>query len=215
MSLAAGCPRCPALVVRSSPGPDSSWTCPEHGVVAPLWRPMEASYDVFTQHLAASRDLPTYLPWPLSPGWTVSDFGVVGADIQRPLATMTCSTGTSDPDGPVDVLIVAEEPGTGLGARCAGLTGVGPDTEVGVGPPAARVSVDGRSIPLWIVTTSSSNAEFDRSVLVGEAAGRWLWLVLRPAAALLLLRDEWSLRDISSLGAPLLELPFGGQRPEW
>ena len=128
---------------------------------------------------------------------------------------MTCSTGTSDPDGPIDVLVIAEEPGTGLGARCAGLIGVGPGDEVGAGPPAARVNVDGRSIALWIATTSSSNSEFDRSVVVGEAGGRWLWLVLRPAAALLLLREEWSLRDVSTLGAPLLDLPFGGQRPEW
>ena len=179
MSLAAGCPRCPALVVRSSPGPDSSWTCPEHGVVAPLWRPMEASYDVFTQHLAASRDLPTYLPWPLSPGWTVSDFGVVGADIQRPLATMTCSTGTSDPDGPVDVLIVAEEPGTGLGARCAGLTGVGPDTEVGVGPPAARVSVDGRSI----ASVDRDDELVERRVRSVRAGGGGRWPVVVAGAA--------------------------------
>ena len=54
-----------------------------------------------------------------------------------------------------------------------------------------------------------------RSVLAGEAAGRWLWIVLRPASALLLLQDEWILRDVSALGPQLLETPFGGPRPGW
>ncbi len=171
---------------------------------------------MFTEHLGASRGFPTYLPWPMRPGWTVSDFGVVGtAQDRSALATMTCSSGAADPDGPIDVLVVAEEPGTGLGARCAGLIGMGPGSEVGSGPPSARVFVDGKSIPLWIASTSSSDREFDRSVVVGEAGGRWLWLVLRPAAALLQLRDDWSLRDVSHLGPSLLELPFGGPTPQW
>ena len=48
-----------------------------------------------------------------------------------------------------------------------------------------------------------------------EADGRWLWLVLRPASAMLLLRDDWILRDVSSVGPPLVEMPFGGPRPVW
>ena len=48
-----------------------------------------------------------------------------------------------------------------------------------------------------------------------EAGGRWLWVVLRPASAMLLLRDDWILRDVSGLGPPLVELPFGGPRPGW
>ena len=58
-----------------------------------------------------------------------------------------------------------------------------------------------------------SDGEFDRSVFAGEAAGRWLWLVLRPASAMLLLRDDWILRDIAGLGPQLVELPFGGPPP--
>ncbi|WP_447647083.1 DUF6758 family protein [Nocardioides zeae] len=49
----------------------------------------------------------------------------------------------------------------------------------------------------------------------GEAHGRWLWLVLRPASAILLLRDDWILQDLSGVGPPLVELPFGGDRPVW
>ena len=45
--------------------------------------------------------------------------------------------------------------------------------------------------------------------------GRWLWIVLRPASAILLLRDEWILRDVSGIGPPLVEMPFGGPSPPW
>jgi hypothetical protein len=40
-------------------------------------------------------------------------------------------------------------------------------------------------------------------------------MVLRPASALLLLRDDWILRDLSELGPPLVELSFGGPGPAW
>ena len=70
-------------------------------------------------------------------------------------------------------------------------------------------------MPLWAVSTSASDGELDRSVLAGEAGGRWLWIVLRPASALLLLRDDWILRDVSGVGPPLVEMPFGGPTPLW
>jgi hypothetical protein len=149
------------------------------------------------------------------PGWTVSDFGVVGGPPAGALATMTCCSGTSRLDGPVDVLVVAEEPGTGLGTRCAGLSGDGPGPDVHAEPPAVKIHLDTRSVPLWVVSTSTADAELDRSVLAGEAGGRWLWLVVRPAAAVLLLRDDWFLRDVSGAGPELVEMPFGGPTPEW
>jgi hypothetical protein len=40
-------------------------------------------------------------------------------------------------------------------------------------------------------------------------------MVLRPASAVLLLRDDWILRDVSAVGPALLELPFGGPGPSW
>ena len=180
-----------------------------------MWRPAEASYDAFGEHLQAAVSFPTYLPWPMSPGWLISDFALVGDREQRTLATMTCCSGTSHLDGPVDVLVVAEEPGTGLGARCAGLPGPDPGSELGTGPPAVRVRVHSQAVPLWPVSTSWSLDEFDRAVFAGEAAGRWLWIVLRPASAMLLLRDDWILRDVSGVGPPLVEMPFGGPRPVW
>ncbi|MGN6576805.1 MAG: DUF6758 family protein [Nocardioides sp.] len=52
-------------------------------------------------------------------------------------------------------------------------------------------------------------------MFAGEAHGRWLWLVFRPASAALLLKDEWVLHDLSDLGPELVDLPFGGSPPAW
>jgi hypothetical protein len=78
-----------------------------------------------------------------------------------------------------------------------------------------RVRIASQSVPLWTVSTSTSTVELDRAVLAGEAGGRWLWIVLRPASAMLLLRDDWILRDVSGLGPTLVEMPIGGPRPTW
>jgi hypothetical protein len=189
--------------------------CPDHGPTPLLRRPEAASYDGFAEHLQAAGDFPTYLPWPLSPGWTVSDFAVVGPQHGPARATLTCTSGTSALDGPVDVFVVAEESGTGLGARCAGTPYLDPGPEIGVGAPAVHVRLDSQSTSLWPVSTADSDRDLDRSVLAGEARGRWLWIVLRPASAILLLRDDWILRDVSGIGPPLVELPFGGASSSW
>jgi len=225
--LAPGCPRCPTPVARV--GEAGSWSCPDHGAVRPLWRPAEATYDGFVAHLDQAGTFPTYLPWPLRPGWEVTDFAVVG-DERGATATLTCVSGPSELDGPVDVLLVAEEAGVGLGARCAGTPGDDAGTGLGEGPPAARLRIGSQPVPLWAVDSWESsasngtggdhaagdvNGEWDRSVAVGEAAGRWLWLVMRPASAILLLHEEWQLRDVSGLGMALVEVPFGGPHTRW
>lgn len=213
--LDPACPRCPRPVTRDEAG----WTCRDHGLVAPLWRPVEATYDAFVAHLERAGDYPTLLPWPLGPGWHVSSFGVVGDGQARAWATVTVCSGTSALDGPVDVLVVSEEPGTGVGNRVARLPGDTPG-DLGDDPPLTRVRVEQVSVPMWPVSTSTAPAsahdvELDRFVLVGEVSGRWLWLVIRPASAMLLLRDEWILRDAAGLGPPLVEVPFGGPDPGW
>lgn len=210
MSLAAGCPRCSAPVREETGG----WRCADHGAVPPLWRPPLASYDAFGDHLKAADGFPTYLPWPLSPGWQVTDFGVVGAP-GRPRATVTGVAGTSPLDGMVEVLVVSEEPGTGLGARCAGTLHSDPGTQIAGNSPTVRIRVGSQGIPLWPISTHDADTHLDRSVVAGEAGGRWLWLVLRPASAMLLLADEWILADVSGFGAELLEIPFGGHPPAW
>jgi hypothetical protein len=216
MPLRTECPRCPTPLGAITPaGVGDAAICPEHGPTPVLRRPDSASYDGFAEVLTTAGEFPTYLPWPMSPGWSVSDFAVVGGLTRDARATMTCSSGTSALDGPVDVFVVSEESGTGLGARCAGTQHLDPGPEIGVGPPMVRVRIGSQSVPLWSVSTATVDRELDRSVVAGEAHGRWLWVVLRPASAMLLLRDEWILRDVSGIGPPLVEMPFGGPGPSW
>lgn len=171
-------------------------------------------YASFAELVGLAADLPTYLPWPMSPGWTISDFGCVASE-DRAFATVTTTVGTSDLDGPVEVTLVAEDPGIGLGARCAGTTYADPDIQVRTRQPAVRVRAAGRTVPLWPVDAGPNDDALARSVFAGEADGRWLWVVIRPAAAALLLRDEWLLADVTGFGPQALEMPFGGERPTW
>ena len=211
MSLAAGCPRCSSPVTHD----ESGWRCLDHGVISPLWRPSIPSYDGLAEHLNRCNGVPTLLPWPMSPGWTVTDFGCVAEQDGRSKASLVSCSGSSDLDGVVELTVVAEEPGVGLGARCAGTVRTDPGAEIAEGPPHAKVRIDGHPVPLWAISTSDNDRAFDRSVFAGEAHGRWLWLVMRPASAALLLNDEWILMDIAGLGPELVELPFGGNPPPW
>ena len=101
------------------------------------------------------------------------------------------------------------------GARIAGTAHDDPGAEIGSGPAVVRVRIERQVVPLWPISISATTGEWDRSVVAGEADGRWLWLVLRPASAMLLLRDDWILRDASQSGPHLVELPFGGPAPLW
>lgn len=193
---------------------EGTYVCSLHGTTAPLWRPVDADYAAFAALVGRVEDLPTYLPWPMSPGWSIADFGCVTSG-DRAVATVTTTVGTSDLDGRVEVTIVAEDPGVGLGARCAGTPYDDPGHQVGVGPHAVKVRAGGRSVPLWAVDSRDDDDVLARSVFAGEADGRWLWLVIRPASAALLLRDEWLLADVTGFGPEALEMPFGGDRPTW
>lgn len=211
MSLEAGCPRCSSPVS----GGEQEWHCPDHGPITPLWRPATAGYDDLVEHLRLCQPIPTLMPWPLSPGWTITDFGCVAHPGKEARASLISCSGVSDLDGVVELTVVAEEPGVGVGARCASVTRSDPGADIGDGPAQASVRIDGHPIKLWSVSTSHSDSDFDRSVFAGEAQGRWLWLVLRPASAALLLNDEWILADVAGLGPELVALPFGGNPPPW
>lgn len=210
MPLTPSCSRGPEPVAAGSGG----WECETHGSVLPLWRPEQASYAAFGEHLLASAGLPTYLPWPIADDWRVSDFGVVGDGAGAARGTVACCSGTTTLDGPVDVMVVAEEAGTGVGAFVAGVVGSDPGPEVGAGPPHIHLRVANRQVALWGISEIDGEAT-DRGVFVGEAEGRWLWLVLRPASAMLMLREEWHLHDVSQMGPSLVELSFGGPAPGW
>jgi hypothetical protein len=223
--LAASCPRCTSPVT----GEGASFACSVHGPTDPLWRPDEADYDTFAELVGRIDDIPTYLPWPMSPGWSIADFGCVGTG-GRVRATVTSTVGTSDLDGEVEVTIVSEDPGIGLGARCAGTSYDDPGPQISNGPPSIHVRAGGRTVPMWLVDdhADSAGSERDltvgqltdgevlaRAVFAGESDGRWLWLVMRPASAALLLHDDWLLADVTGFGPEALEMPFGGPRPAW
>jgi hypothetical protein len=154
------------------------------------------------------------VPWPLSPGWTVSDFGCVVGPGGTPLATVTTTSGTSSLDGEVTVTLVVEEPGVGLGARCSRTDHTDPG-EPGTTAGEVRIRVDGHPVHLWSVASGEDDDVLARSVFAGEAGGRWIWLVMSPASAALLLRDEWLFSDASGFGPGAVEMPFGGEAPPW
>ncbi|MGZ5415785.1 MAG: DUF6758 family protein [Nocardioides sp.] len=211
MTLAPGCPRCPSSVSDEGDG----WRCADHGMIAPLWRTSASDYVSFTEHLTRAAGMPSLMPWPLATGWTVTDFGSVAAEGREAHATFVACAAPSEHDGVVELTVVSEEPGVGLGARIAGAPRTDPGADIGEGPPHVKVRIDGHPVSLWAVSTSATDVAFDRSVFAGEAHGRWLWLVLRPASAALLLSDEWVLHDVSGLGPELISLPFGGSPPAW
>ena len=100
------------------------------------------------------------------------------------------------------MLVVAEEPGIGLGAGLAGLDGVDP----GAGSPPRRscatASFGKHDFPLWQVDSP------DRAVFAGEIKGHWLWVVLWPETAGILLIEPIALRDLRDPWQDL-DLPFG------
>jgi len=174
------------------------------------------SYEAFAEHLVLSRGLPTWLPWPLPPGWGVTDFGCVGGEGQVPRASFATTTGLTPKDGGVALTVVTEEPGVGLGAHLAGVPFSDPGRAAWDQPPAMRLRLESASVPLWPVPTPSHDTAepiLDRTVLAGEAQGRWLWLVVSPAEAVLGLVDRASLRDASGLGPELVAVTFGVPEP--
>jgi hypothetical protein len=211
MTLEPQCPRCPGQVTVTG----TDVRCPNHEQIAPLWRAATPSYESFTEHLVLSRPLPTWLPWPMPAGWQITDFGCVNVEGGTPQAAFASCAGSSELDGPVELTVVTEEPGVGLGARVGGVVHSDPGAEVAVGPAALHLRVEEATLPLWSVSTADDGEALDRAVVAGEAAGRWLWVVVRPASALLLLRDVGPLTDLSHLGPPLVDTPFGSLPRSW
>jgi hypothetical protein len=196
-------------------GTGTAWLCPTHEAIVPLWRATDPDYDAFAQYLVLSRPLPTWLPWPLPPGWQVTDFGVVGLEGTTAQAAYATCSGPSELDGAVELSVITEEPGVGLAARCGGVRHSDPGREAGVGPPPTRIRVDGATVPMWLVSTEQGTTTLDRAVLAGEAMGRWIWLVLRPGSAALSLNELGPLHDVSELGPQLVTLPFGRVPRSW
>ncbi len=157
----------------------------------------------------ATSQVPVWLPWPLPVGWVVTG-AVVAGDARHPgVATAVMLSGPTFRAGPADLVLVAEEPGVGLGAGYAGLPG--PDAGIGEfeRAPRTRVNAGQHETALWEVPSAG-----DRSAYLGEAAGRWLWAIAWPMEAVLVLHGDVSLIDLRDAQSAS-EVPLGAPSPRW
>ncbi len=171
--------------------------------------PVAAMHDGFIKTLA----VPLWIPWPPPHGWSFAGLAHVsqpGPDVaQRTLdGTVTVWAGPDPFGDPIEGVFVCEEAGAGVGGRFAGLSTHYPSPGVGEGWPHAQFEVDGRTVSLWTVEGAP-----DRAVYAGEAAGRWLWVILHPAEASAIVVQPPTLVDARTLGAELAVLPLGELSP--
>lgn len=157
--------------------------------------------------------VPVWTPWPLPASWLVTGFATVGDDRSGARATAVAVSGPGLLHGPADMVLIAEEPGIGFGAHFAGLAGPDPGTAFNGGPPHVRLDVGGpaatceQTVPMWAVGDRP-----DRAAYVGEAMGNWLWAVLWPAGAGVLMVERLTLLDLREPGMDL-DLPYGAYSP--
>ena len=199
------CPRCGGPL--HAPGLWSSeWQCDQHGAVAPFQPPVQPSAEALRQIGSTSR-VPLWSPWPLPKGWLVTGLAQAGDERTGARATVVACTGPAPLGGIGELILVAEEPGVGLGARFGGLDGPDPGAVPLDQPAHAKVHAAGHPTAMWALTEVS-----DRAVYVGEALGCWLWAVLWPETAGFLLIDEFVLTDLRDASLEL-EMPFGALSP--
>jgi hypothetical protein len=195
------CPRCDGPL--RPPGlMSSSYECERHGQVLPLRRWTRVTPDVLA---AATRkgSVPLWSPLPLLAGWTATGLALAGDDRHGARATALALSGPSPLGGPADLLLIAEEPGIGLGARYAGISSVDPGAALD-GAPDAKVEAAGHPTALWRCDSAP-----DRVAFVGEALGVWLYAVLWPPAAELVLLEHVVLHDLRHDAHAGLDLPVG------
>lgn len=201
MTTVLACPRCSGPL--RAPGLMSSdWECPVHGAVAP-YAPLARASTEGARQLAQHAAVPVWSPLPLLSGWTLAGLARAGDERHGARATAVAVSGPSPLGGPADLVLVAEEPGTGLGAHLAGTDGLDAGTFV-QGAPDAKVLAAGHLTALWRVASAD-----DRVAFVGEALGVWLWAVLWPPDAELVLLEHVELHDLRADAHAVLELPVG------
>jgi hypothetical protein len=180
----------------------SAWECGVHGSVPPLRVLPRVGPEVLPQVVARS-GVPLWCPLPLLPGWTVAGLALAGDDRAPAVGSALALGGPSPLGGPADLVLVAEEPGVGLGARLAGAPDLDPGDAVS-GAPEDKLEVAGHPTALW----RCASAE-DRVAFVGEALGVWLYAVLWPPAAELVLLEHVVLHDLRHDSHVDLTLPVG------
>jgi hypothetical protein len=197
MSVSPVCPRCgEPLVVK--PGSTAEGWCHVHAAVTPLHHTAVVAHDAILAVTADAR-VPAWVPDPMPGGWAVTGLAWGGEPGAR--AIVVACAGPAPLGGSAELVLVAEEPGTGLGCGYAGLPGVDPGDLVS-GPSTAEIRAGGQRAPLWLVPTGD-----DRAAYVGEAEGVWLWLVTWPASAAWLLAEDLDLLDLRERVYP--DLPLG------
>ncbi len=199
------CPRCGGPL--RAPGLwSSAWQCDEHGSVPPLQPVLRPGAEML-ENLRAKAAAPLWMPWPLPARWVVTGFAYAGDDRTGAVATVVGCSGPAPLGGAADLLLVAESPGVGLGARLAGLRGPDPGEGFDDCPPHAKLDAAGHPTPMWNVEAGA-----DVAVYVGEAKAAWIWALLWPAAAGVLLLENFGLRDLTerSNGA---DVPFVALMP--
>jgi hypothetical protein len=215
MSVTWTCPRCGGDAQPPGLWSDS-WTCRVHGDIVPLHPPVVGGTEAFHQ-LCSRSQAPLWLPWPLPAGWLVSGLQVAGDEHTGPVATVVACSGPNPlPTGmfrgdraqprSADLLLVAEPPGTGLGARLAGKDDIDPGTTVGDGSAQLKLTVSGHDTPLWLIP------ETDGAVFVGEADALWLWALVWPERAGVVLLEQFELRDARE-AEYLKDAPHGALSP--
>lgn len=184
----------------------SRWRCEHCGEVEP-YTVLPSPTPAALARVAALAAVPLWVPWPPPYGWTLGGVGWAGDERSPAGAAVSGWCGPHPLGGPAEMLLVAEEMGLGVGARYAGVPGLDAGGCV-TGAPFAKVEVGGHPVALWPSETSPQ----DRLALVGEAEGRWLWMVLFPAPAGVLLAERLLLADARAghvappVGAPSTRL---------
>jgi hypothetical protein len=184
----------------------SSWDCERHGAVHPLHVIARPTVEALHK-IASASAVPLWIPLPLLPGWTLTGLATAGDERSDAKATVVALAGPSPLGGPADMLVIAEEPGVGVGARFAGIAGIDPGLTV-AGQPDAKIEAGGHPTALW----RSPSAD-DRAAFVGEAMGVWFWAVLWPPAAELVLLEHVILHDLREMAHQSVDLPVGAPSP--
>lgn len=175
-----------------------------HGEVAPLLPPRRPCVESLEVVRSRAR-VPVWVPWPLPQGWIVTGFADAGDDRTGAVAVAVALSGPAPVGGgPADLVLVAEEPGIGLGASYAGLPGPDPGAGFGVSAANAKLEIAGHPVAMWSAGADSVAA------YAGEAFANWLWAVLWPDTAGVLMLEDLSLRDLRE-SPP--DLPYGAFCP--
>jgi hypothetical protein len=198
--MKAVCPRCGGPV-RAPTAWSSAWRCDLHGEIHPLSPARQPNKEALDS-LRKNAQVPVWMLWPLPPGWLVTGFAGAGDERTGLRGTAIALSGPNPLGGLADLVIVAEEPGVGLGAGLVGLPGPDPGDGFATGLPHGAVEVGNHDAPLWLVESDHT------AVFAGEVQGSWLWVLLWPDTAGVMLVESLPLRDLRDTEQDL-DVPFG------